>query len=141
MENSLISHANPVGARWRTEQGTADERLLETILELLDVPERQPIALADVAQALLLSPRTLRRRLLELNTRFSILMAEARRIHVQRYLTETSWSLDQIAEHVGYSDASNLRQAVKRLTGESPRDLRSRMKSQEMATKNLRAPH
>ncbi|MNG08780.1 Urease operon transcriptional activator [compost metagenome] len=104
----------------------ADERLLETILKLLDEPERQPIALADVAQALLLSPRTLRRRLLELNTRFSTLMAEARRMHVCRYLTETSWSLDQIAEHVGYSDAANLRQAVKRLTGESPQDLRSR---------------
>jgi transcriptional regulator GlxA family with amidase domain len=135
MENLLISHANPVSARWKTEEGAADEQLLETILKLLDVPERQPIALADVAQALLLSPRTLRRRLFELNTRFSTLMAEARTIHIRRYLTETSWSLDQIAEHVGYSDASNLRQAVKRLTGESPQDLRTRMK--EMATNNL----
>ncbi|MCP2067576.1 UNVERIFIED_ORG: transcriptional regulator GlxA family with amidase domain [Pseudomonas reinekei] len=126
MKNSSFSHANAVGARWRTEAGVADERLLETILKLLDEPERQPIALAEVAQALLLSPRTLRRRLLELNTRFSTLMAEARRMHVCRYLTETSWPLDQIAEHVGYSDAANLRQAVKRLTGESPQDLRSR---------------
>ncbi|MNO81792.1 HTH-type transcriptional regulator VirS [compost metagenome] len=139
MENLLISHANPVNARWKTEEGAADEQLLETILKLLDVPERQPIALADVAQALLLSPRTLRRRLFELNTRFSTLMAEARRMHVRRYLTETSWSLDQIAEHVGYSDASNLRQAVKRLTGESPQDLRARMK--EMATNNLSGQH
>jgi transcriptional regulator GlxA family with amidase domain len=139
MENLLISHANPVSARWKTEEGAADEQLLETILKLLDVPERQPIALADVAQALLLSPRTLRRRLFELNTRFSTLMAEARTIHIRRYLTETSWSLDQIAEHVGYSDASNLRQAVKRLTGESPQDLRARMK--EMATNNLSGQH
>lgn len=127
MRDSTLLLASAMGTRWRTEAGAADNRLLEAILKLLDEPERQPIALADVAQELLLSPRTLRRRLFELNTRFSILMAEARRIHVCRYLSETSWPLERIAEHIGYSDAANLRQAVKRLTGKSPKDLRSRI--------------
>lgn len=135
MKQSAISCVGPLGTRWRTEAGRADERLLETVLRLLDEPGLQPIALADVAQALLLSPRTLRRRLFELDTRFSVLMAEARRMHVCRYLTETSWSLEQIAEHIGYSDASNLRQAVKRLTGESPQDIRARLKGLQACSK------
>ena len=109
----------------------ADERLLASVRQLLEERTNQQVTLGEIAAELLLSPRTLRRRLLELNTRFSTLVAEVRGNQVRRYLTETTWSLDRIAEQVGYSDAANLRQAVKRWTGESPQGFRSRVRSQQ----------
>ncbi|MFJ1472557.1 helix-turn-helix domain-containing protein [Massilia orientalis] len=126
-------HTSVVTARWKTQTGTADQRLLASVRKLLEERANQQATLAEIADELLLSPRTLRRRLLELNTRFSTLVAEVRGDQVRRYLTETSWSLDRIAEEVGYSDAANLRQAVKRWTGESPQGFRLRMRSQQNA--------
>ena len=81
--------------------------------------------MAEVADALLLSPRTLRRRLHGLNTRFCDLMAEVRGEVARRYLIDTSWSVERIAEEVGYSDAANFRQALKRWTGQSPQCYRA----------------
>lgn len=120
-----------VSARWKTATGTADERLLASIRTLLEERAHLQVTLAEIAEELLLSPRTMRRRLLELNTRFSTLVAEVRGHQVCHYLTETSWSLDRIAEHVGYSDAANLRQAVKRWTGQSPQGFRSQVRMQK----------
>lgn len=125
------SETSVVSARWKTATGTADERLLASIKALLKERAHRQVTLAEIADELLLSPRTMRRRLLELNTRFSTLVAEVRGDQVCHYLTETSWSLDRIAEHVGYSDAANLRQAVKRWTGKSPQGFRSQVRLQK----------
>ncbi len=104
--------------------GAPDERLLPAVRELLARRVDQPPSLSEVAQALLLSPRTLRRRLFDLDTRFSALVAEVRGEEACRILLNTSWSLERIAEEVGYSDAANLRAAVKRWTGQSPQSFR-----------------
>jgi AraC-like DNA-binding protein len=138
--NTFPSHAPVLTARWKTDSGTADERLLDSVRRLLEQRASQQVTLAEIACELLLSPRTLRRRLLDLNTCFSTLVAEVRGEQVCYYLAETSWTLDRIAEHTGYSDAANLRQAVKRWTGESPQGFRSRMRSQK-AHRDCFDPH
>ncbi|WP_460479254.1 helix-turn-helix transcriptional regulator [Comamonas humi] len=122
--NVPIDDVSGLRARWRLGSGIPDERLLDAVRALLASRADAPPALAEVAQSLLLSPRTLRRRLFELNVRFCDLMAQARGQQACRYLLNTSWSLERIAEEVGYSDAANLRHAVKRWTGQSPQSFR-----------------
>ncbi|MFJ1472489.1 helix-turn-helix domain-containing protein [Massilia orientalis] len=133
------AHTAALAARWKTQSGTADEQLLGSVRKLLEERTYQHVTLAEIADELLLSQRTLRRRLLQLNTRFSTLVAEVRGDQVRRYLTETSWSLDRIAEQVGYSDAANLRQAVKRWTGESPQGFRLRMCPRQSSREEVQA--
>ncbi|MFJ1472602.1 hypothetical protein [Massilia orientalis] len=77
--------------------------------------------------------RTMRCRLLQLHTRFSMLVAEVCGDQARHYLAETSWSLNRIAQKVGYSNAANQRQAVKRCTDESLQRFRSRIRTQQTA--------
>lgn len=118
------SHAMSSIRRWDRGSNAGKAELLAAVRDLIAKGADRPPTLGEVAQALLLSPRTLRRRLLDLDTRFSVLMAEVRGEQACQYLLTTSWSLERIAEEVGYSDAANLRQAVKRWTGQSPQNFR-----------------
>ncbi|MGN8005966.1 helix-turn-helix domain-containing protein [Acidovorax sp. 22279] len=120
-----VESVDALRRRWRVESGQADATLIERLRSLLLQRADNPPSLAEVADALLLSPRTLRRRLHALDTRFSDVMAEVRCEMARRYLIDTSWSVERIAEEVGYSDAANFRQALKRWTGQSPRRYRA----------------
>jgi AraC-like DNA-binding protein len=120
-----VSEVDAVRRRWRAEASQVDAALIDRLRALLLPRADSPPSLAEVADALLLSPRTLRRRLHGLNTRFSEVLAEVRGEVARRYLVTTSWSVERIAEEVGYSDAANFRQAVKRWTGQSPRCYRA----------------
>lgn len=120
-----VPELDAVRRRWRAEAGQADAALVERLRTILRQRADSPPSLAEVADALLLSPRTLRRRLHGLNTRFCDLMAEVRGEVARRYLIDTSWSVERIAEEVGYSDAANFRQALKRWTGQSPQCYRA----------------
>ena len=124
-----LQHTHVLSARLKAQAGATGRGLLASIGELLEERTNQQVTLGEIAGERLLSSRTLRSRLLELNTRFRTLVAEVGANQVRRYLTETSRLLDRIPEQVGYSDAANLRQAVKRWTRESPQVFCSRLRT------------
>jgi AraC-like DNA-binding protein len=78
------------------------------------------------ARSLHLSARTLRRRLSDHGTTFQDLVGVIRRAESTRLLRTTSLSLDQLADRLGYSDASNFARAFQKWTGMTPGTFRAR---------------
>lgn len=77
-----------------------------------------------VAQSLLMTTRTLRRRLEAEDTSFLAIVDDVRRSLALEYLKTTKMSTDDIAMLLGFSDAANFRRALKRWTGKGPGELR-----------------
>lgn len=75
-------------------------------------------------EALELTPRSLRRRLAEEQTSFEALRDEVRVALAGELLSQTTLSVEQIAERLGYSELSCFSRAYKRWTGHSPRSVR-----------------
>ena len=121
----------------------ADGKLLDVLKQcceqvLAQLPEPRP-SLADqvrhyaaerltqgearlerIAQALGLSPRTLTRRLADADTSFNRIVDELRKELAEKYLTETSLSITEVAFAVGYTNVSAFDTAFKRWTGQTP---------------------
>lgn len=83
--------------------------------------------IAAVANALGLSERTLRYRLAEQNTSFSKLRDELRYEQACQLLQSSHLSIEQIAEHLHYNEASAFTHAFSRWSGISPRQYRKRL--------------
>jgi AraC-like DNA-binding protein len=81
---------------------------------------------ATMAQALLLSERTLKRRLQDEGSTFQMLLDEARLHDALRLLARPELAIKEVAQAVGYADPANFARAFTRWTGESPRDWRKR---------------
>jgi AraC-like DNA-binding protein len=82
--------------------------------------------LAEIADQLCMTPRTLRRKLHGLNTSYQAIVEDVRKTLAIRYLSTTVFTTEVIAERLGYSDAANFRHAFKRWTGRSPKEYRLR---------------
>lgn len=91
---------------------------------LMNATGRAP-TLNEVADMLCVSQRTLRRKLEALNTSYNQILEEIRKDLAIRYLTDTQFTTESIAELLGYSEAANFRHAFKRWTGTSPRFYRA----------------
>jgi AraC-like DNA-binding protein len=124
---------------------TADPAAYRTALELCErqLVEREPGALlvqrvnrslfaadgggiqtpAQVARALGMAERTLKRKLAEQGTSYSALLDRQRQTRALELL-RTEASIDAVAERLGYSDAANFTRAFRRWTGKSPRAVR-----------------
>lgn len=76
--------------------------------------------LAELAQILNVTPRTLDRHLKAEGFRFRGLSNEVRRENAIRLLRESDLSITRIALELGYSDAANFTRAFRRATGASP---------------------
>lgn len=74
----------------------------------------------DVASALCMTPRTMRRRLLDDGTTFLKLRDEVRLALAEEFLTGLALSVEQIAERLGYSEPTCFINAFKRWTGRTP---------------------
>jgi AraC-like DNA-binding protein len=83
---------------------------------LASLPERYP-DIGQIASHLRLTERTLRRRLAEEGSSYRQILDEARLTRARELLGRTQLSTEQIAELLGYADASSLRQAFRRWTG------------------------
>ena len=83
--------------------------------------------LANVAERLHLSERTLNRRLKAENTRFRDLRSAQLNAWAQRYLEHTDLSVEAIAASLGYQDAANFRRAFRAWNHCSPGDFRKTM--------------
>ena len=82
--------------------------------------------LGDIAARLRLSPRTLVRRLQRRNTSYRRLLDGHRRRRAVELLLQPELSVAEIAERLGYGDATNFARACRRWFAMSPRAYRSR---------------
>ena len=82
------------------------------------------LSIDQVAQALQLSVRTLRRRLREDGTSFRELCDRIRVEHAQRLLREQGMTVAEAAAQLGFSDHRSFRRAFKRWLGQLPGDMR-----------------
>ncbi len=79
----------------------------------------------EVAAALSLNARTLRRRLDAEQTSYRKILSEIRMHLAIEYLRKTRMTNDEIASRLGYSDAANFRHAFRRWTFRQPSDFRN----------------
>ncbi|MGH6739954.1 MAG: AraC family transcriptional regulator [Bradyrhizobium sp.] len=89
----------------------------------LNNPNRFPVA-ADIASELGLSLRTFHRRLAEEGTSYQSIVDGMRRSLATELLENTHMSIDQVAERIGFADATSFRKAFKKWTNRSPTDFR-----------------
>lgn len=80
--------------------------------------------LDNVARQLAMSPRTLQRRLGELEVSYSDLVDETRRGLCMTYLSDSDVSLGEVAYLLGFSGQSSFTRAFKRWTGNTPTEYR-----------------
>ena len=125
---------------WRQAQMSLSQGLKEHS-EYEDTPYKQYVAgllrtsepplpdLGDIAFDLNVSQRTLNRRLQAENTSFRQLKSEALARCAKQYLLETDFSVEAIAEELGYSDTANFRRAFRKTEGCSPIDYRQNLPS------------
>jgi AraC-like DNA-binding protein len=82
-------------------------------------------SLEQVSSALAVTPQTLRRRLRDEGRGFQQIKDELRRDAAIGYLLQTSLPLPEIANRVGFSEASTFHRAFKQWTGVAPGEYRS----------------
>lgn len=87
---------------------------------LLLAPDGPPPSLAHLAALLGHSERTLKRRLHDEGHSYSALLTDARQVRAAELLALPGLSLAEIAQRLGYSDASSFSQSYKRWHGSTP---------------------
>lgn len=90
---------------------------------VLKAPGQVP-ALDAVAASLGMTTRTLRRRLEDEHTSYRELVEEVRRTLAQELLAGGRMKMEEVAERLGYSDATSFAHAFRRWKGHSPSELR-----------------
>lgn len=83
------------------------------------------VGLEKVAEALLMTPRTLRRRLAEMGTSYQQIVEQLRYALAVDLLDRTQMPVETISSELGYADPSNFGRAFRRWTGMSPRCYRA----------------
>lgn len=101
-----------------TRFGLSGDDLVGRVRALLAAGESS--ALADVARAVHVSPRTLKRRLSAHGLTFHALVSDMRRTEAIRLLRQSALTVEQIGAQLGYADAGNFCRAFKRWTGTTP---------------------
>ena len=92
---------------------------------LKSITSRNPPTVGALAERLNLSLRTLHRRLAEVGFNCQDVIEDSRNRLAKELLANTGLSIDDIAERVGFSDASSFRRAFKRWTSKTPAEYRS----------------
>jgi AraC-like DNA-binding protein len=126
LEYPLVT-ADPLALRLAAEQCARElsslgggGRLIRTVRGLVWKPEGGLRSPADVASAMHMSPRTLRRRLESQGQSLSALFDQERRDRALSLLGSHDLSLAQVAEKLGYRNVQNFERAFRRWTGATP---------------------
>ena len=124
-------NADPIASQIAINQCEAElsalgerRRLAMRVRDILTNSEQHYLSIESVAELLHMSDRTLKRQLAAENTSFSTLVDEVRYRHATSLLSRTDYSLEQIADELGYSDVANFSRAFKRWSGRSPSNWR-----------------
>jgi len=107
------------------------------VLEMVEkatrrAPKDADLRLAEVAEAIGLSTRSVQRHLAKQGTAFSMVIEGARRQHALELLVQDNLSISEIAHALGYSDPSNFCRAFQKWAGQSPYRCRSKMLEQAL---------
>ena len=94
--------------------------LLGRVLSYIRSREGVIPSLEQTADYLLISPRTLRRQLQELDVTYRTLVNRERKRLALHYLRNTRLTVEEIAERLDYNDPSNFGRAFRKWTGHSP---------------------
>lgn len=86
--------------------------------------------LAEVARALHLSPRSVKRKLAEHGTTFSDILEDVRRERALLLLANRDLTIGEIATRLGYSEQPNFTRAFRRWTGMTPAAYRAGLRPQ-----------
>ena len=98
--------------------------LAEQVRKQLLGPLGLVASLDNVASALALSPRSLRRKLEQEGSSFRLIVEEERRQIALQLLTCSNMILDELAIHLGYTDTASFTRAFRRWMGCSPGEYR-----------------
>lgn len=111
--------------RMLLEQREARTGRAGLVRDLLLTDPARPPSLAQVADRLTTSTRTLRRQLEAEGTSFRRLLDEVRQ-HLATELLQSGMTVEQVSNRLGYNDVSNFSHAFHRWKGDSPRAYLSR---------------
>lgn len=100
-------------------QAPLSERLRAVLARTLAAQARLPTC-RDLARQFSISPATLKRRLAEEGKGLTALKEAARRERAEHLLQDGTRSVQEIAAHLGFSDAASFRRAFRHWTGLSP---------------------
>nr|WP_245672723.1 AraC family transcriptional regulator [Aldersonia kunmingensis] len=89
-----------------------------------------PPTMEDLAHALHIDVRTLRRRLTSEGTSYRNLINEIRRSQAATLLADSALTVEAVADKLGYHDAAGLSKAFRRWYGETPSSFRARQDRQ-----------
>jgi AraC-like DNA-binding protein len=107
-----------------------DDDLVSRICQiLLGEPGAFP-CLDEIADKLHLGPRTLRRRLRDLDTSYQKILDDVRKELAIQYLTTTDLSTQQVSDLLGYTEVTNFRRAFVKWANVSPFKYRKLQKQQ-----------
>ena len=115
-------------AKEQCEQSMADLSPLDLCEQIKDHfirSQHKNIGLKAMANNLHISPSTLQRRLRELGTTFQAIKLEVRLNKAQKLLLDENITIEKIAEHLDFSDASSFTKSFKNYTGLTPSVYRS----------------
>jgi len=113
------------------------DELISTIRNLLITSLGQFPRLPVIARQMAMSPRTLRRRLEERNITYQNILDEIRMGLTKEYITTTNLSVDQIANRLGFSEATTLRRAFKKWTGMNIKEFKNRRKIKKSSNQHV----
>lgn len=129
--NLKMVNADPIASQIAINQCEAElsalgerRRLAMRVRDILTHSEQHYLSIEHVASRLHMSDRTLKRQLAAEGTTFSTLVDEVRYRHATSLLSRTDYTLEQIADELGYSDVANFSRAFKRWNGRSPSNWR-----------------
>lgn len=106
------------------EQETTDATLADRVLRVLGSFNGHAPSADDVARALGLSERSLRRQLSEDGSSFRDLLAQARYDQARQLLKTTQLPVEEVAARLGYAESAAFIHAFRRWSGQSPRAYR-----------------
>jgi transcriptional regulator GlxA family with amidase domain len=115
---------NPRRERPSTRRARAD--ILDQATRIVATDFARPLALAEIAERVAVSPRHLQRAFRELDgIGYRAYLRCVRMSHARELLTTTGLSVNEVARRVGYRDPSQFAKTFRRTYGMSPSELRS----------------
>ncbi len=121
-----------------TRMSPSSQTMLLLIRRLVTVDPGRSCTIERVAEKLGSTPRTLSRYLRAANMSFSELRNGVRSQHAERYLSESTLPIIDIAERLGYSDQASFSKAFRSWTGKTPGDFRRTSKAELAAVQEER---
>jgi len=117
------------------DANTQDAIITQTQLHILDMLPKGEPSQEEVARALFLSSRQLRRKLQQSGTNYAKVLQQTRHDLAKKYLAQAKLPLVEITQLLGFSDQSNFSKAFKRWEGSAPATFRKQNHSANQANR------